>query len=136
MGTGGETAPLVGPDSVVVDTFDATGIDTESATLNGELVDLDGTESVDVDFEWREAGTDTWNTTSVQTIDASTAFEAQLTGLESGTDYEYRSVAESTTTTTRGSTVPFGTTRSGAAADTCDGSFDVLSDSRCSVRSS
>jgi subtilisin len=103
--TGGETAPLVGPDSVVVDTFDATGIDTESATLNGELVDLDGTESVDVDFEWREAGTDTWNTTSVQTIDASTAFEAQLTGLESGTDYEYRSVAESTTTTTRGSTV-------------------------------
>jgi subtilisin len=105
---------------VVVDTLNATGIDTESATLNGELVDLDGTESVDVDFEWREAGTDTWNTTSVQTIDASTAFEAQLTGLESGTDYEYRSVAESTTTTTRGSAVPFGTTRSGPSIDQFD----------------
>jgi len=73
-------------------TTPATDIDGSSATLNGELTDLGEFDEVDVFFEWREVGTEEWNTTDTQTLDEPGDFDAEIEGLEPGTTYEFRAV--------------------------------------------
>jgi subtilisin len=91
-----EAAVLDGSDgaSVAVSTGDATDVGTDAATLNGSLDDLGGADSADCYFEYREAGSDTWNTTGEQTLSSTGSFSEDVSGLASGTDYEFRAIAE------------------------------------------
>ncbi|MEA1930473.1 MAG: ice-binding family protein [Euryarchaeota archaeon] len=80
------------PDIPDVITTPATDVDESSATLNGELTDLGEFDEVDVFFEWREVGTDEWNTTDTQTLGEPGGFDAEIEGLEPDTTYEFRAV--------------------------------------------
>ena len=79
---------------VVVSTDGASGVGTDTATLNGTLDDLGGASSADVCFEYRESGASSWTTTTVQTLSSTGSFSADASGLASGTDYEFRSAAD------------------------------------------
>ncbi|MFO8114016.1 MAG: metallophosphoesterase [Halorubrum sp.] len=103
--------------SVSVTTAEAVDVDETSATLNGVLDDLGGADSADVSFEYREGGASSWSATGIQTLSATGSFSESVNGLESGTDYEFRAVAEAsdgdtdtgdtlTFTTDAGQTVP------------------------------
>lgn len=74
----------------------ATAVDETSAVLNGELVEIQDLDAVDVRFEWREVGASTTNVINVGTFSTTGTFSATLTGLNPNTDYEYKAVAEST----------------------------------------
>ena len=82
-----------GIEGVAVSTDGADGVGETTATLNGTLSTLDGADSADVYFEWGPAG-DRSNATAVRTRSSAGSFGAELTGLEAGTDYEFRAVAE------------------------------------------
>jgi len=77
---------------LVVQSNTATDVSAERMTVAGELTDLGGASSVEVYFEWRASGSKT-ATTSTQTLTAPGTFSADLTGLSSGTTYEFRAVA-------------------------------------------
>jgi subtilisin family serine protease len=87
LGGGGDPILSVTTDS-------ASSVGTDNATLNGTLSDMGGASSVDVYFEWGQAGGSLSNTTSVQTLSATGSVSADISGLSSGTDYEFRVVAE------------------------------------------
>lgn len=95
---------------VSVATDGATGVDETSATLNGSLTDLGNADSVDVSFEYRRAGSSTWNATSTQSLTSTGDFSKTVTGLTSDTDYEFRAaVLASDDDTDTGSPVAFAT---------------------------
>jgi len=83
-----------GDASVAVSTADATNVGDTSATLNGDLTDLGGADSADVYFEYGPSGGSLSNATSAQTLSATGSFSADVSGLDSGTEYEFRAVAE------------------------------------------
>ncbi|WP_247004244.1 DUF1349 domain-containing protein [Halosolutus gelatinilyticus] len=85
-GGGGDADPSVTTDS-------ASEIGTSSATLNGSLDGLGGADGVDVSFEWRTTTDDAWTTTGTQALSSTGSFSADVSGLSSGTSYEYRAVA-------------------------------------------
>ncbi|PSP80856.1 serine protease [Halobacteriales archaeon QS_1_68_20] len=92
-----EAAVLGGGDpdpALSVSTDSATSVGETSATLNGTLGDLGGASSADVYFEWGPAGGSLSNTTSAQTLSSTGSFSADVSGLDSGTDYEFRAVAQ------------------------------------------
>ncbi|MEF8784139.1 MAG: S8 family serine peptidase [Haloarculaceae archaeon] len=106
--------------SVAVSTDAVSSVGTDTATLNGSLTDLGGASSADVHFEWHQVGASTWNTTSTQTLSATGSFSESISGLSSGTDYEYRAVADASDgDTDTGTTVSF-TTDSGSTAPAID----------------
>jgi len=75
---------------------DATDVDGSSATLNGSLNNLDDASSADVYFEWRETGASSWNTTPSQTLSSTGSFSETVTGLSTGTEYEFRATGSAT----------------------------------------
>jgi hypothetical protein len=77
----------------VVETHAATSIGESSATLNGDLVDLDPAPNAMVSFEWGiSSGGYSWETTPQQ-MDAPGAFQANISGLLNYTIYYYRAKA-------------------------------------------
>ena len=115
----------------------ATGIGADSATLNGNLVDMGSAATVDVSFEWGITSGDLDQETTVQTMPSTGAFSAELTGLAADTDFYFRVkvVGDGTTysaeqTFKTGTTPPTVTT--GAATEvtgttaTLNGSLDDL----------
>jgi subtilisin len=103
-----------GGSELTVTTDSATSVGTDNATLNGTLSDLGGASSADVYFEWGPAGGSLSNTTGVQTRSSTGGFSADISGLSSGTDYEFRAVAEASDgDTDTGSTGSFTTDSSG-----------------------
>ncbi|ELZ19986.1 hypothetical protein C475_21849 [Halosimplex carlsbadense 2-9-1] len=113
----------------VVTTDSATGIDADSATLNGSLDDLGGAASVDVSFEWRDTADDAWTNTSTQSRSSTGSFSVDVTGLIGGTSYEYRAVATASDgdSVTAG-TSAFSTSSSGGGGSSTDGAYFDLSD--------
>lgn len=75
-----------------VDTTPATEVNGFTAVLNGELTDMGDFDEVEVYFQWRELGAEAWMVTPHQTMTATGPFDAEIEGLESGTDYEFRAV--------------------------------------------
>lgn len=80
--------------SLAVETLAATDVGPSSVTLNGALTELEGVEAATVSFEWIASDGSFPNTTSGQTLTAAGAFEAELSGLENDTQYDFRAVAE------------------------------------------
>lgn len=80
--------------SIDIETDPATGVGETTATLNGELVDFDGTDEVDVWFEYGTVGSGFPNSTASGTFEDPTAFSSDVSGLSDGTDYEFRAVGE------------------------------------------
>ena len=90
---------------------DPVGYDT--ATLKGNLTDLGDATTVDVFFEYRKDGAESWTETTKQTKTVTGTFNEALTGLDQYTDYEFRAVSEfdmqGTLTNTYGDTLTFKT---------------------------
>ena len=89
-----------------VETGKASSVTFDSATLNGELTAFSGFSQgtdADVRFEWGEAGKGLPKIADSGTLGSTGSFDAQISGLKSGTAYEYRAVAEAGTKTKKGS---------------------------------
>lgn len=80
---------------ISVETLQADQVQKTGARLNGELTQLKGTNSTDVNFAWGEVGQGTPNTTPKQSRNSTGTFEEQLTGLTQNTDYEFKAQAGS-----------------------------------------
>lgn len=107
-------------DPPAVTTKSASNITDTSVTLNGSLDDLGSASAADAYFKWRQVGASTWNKTGAQTLSSTASFDEDLSGIDSGTDYEYEAVAEASDgDTATGSTVTF-TTESSNTAPTID----------------
>jgi hypothetical protein len=77
-----------------VSTGGATGIGENSATLTGTLAGLGEADEADIWFEWGPVGSGTPNQTPVETLSATGSFNADLSGLDAGTTYEFEAYAE------------------------------------------
>ncbi|WP_049895508.1 DUF1349 domain-containing protein [Halopiger xanaduensis] len=121
-GGSGDTDP-------VVSTGSASSVDSSSATLSGGLDDLGGASSADVGFEYRETGGN-WSATATQSRSSTGSFSEDVSGLASGTDYEFRAtVAASDGDSDTGSTNSFTTSDdSGNGGTSGDGAYFDLSD--------
>ncbi|MFB6250138.1 MAG: fibronectin type III domain-containing protein [Halobellus sp.] len=105
--------------SLVVSTTDATSTGSTSAVLNGSLDNIDGKSSVDCYFRWRQVGTSSWNTTAKRSLSSTGSFSAELSGLEDGIDYVYKTIAQDGNGNAgQGSTVTFTTTDTPPAVST------------------
>ena len=94
---------------LAVSTESPTDVGETSATLNGELTELEGYDDADVSFEWGETGDGLANTTDAETLSATGAFDEELSGLDADTDYEFRAVAETDDDSAVGDTLTFTT---------------------------
>jgi hypothetical protein len=76
-----------------VATNDATGVTANSATLNGDLTDLNDSWGGHVSFQWGTTSVNDskyQNETAGKAVDTTGAFSFDLTGLTSNTTYYYR----------------------------------------------
>jgi len=94
-------------ESVSVVTDEATDVGESSATLNGEVAELEGADEADVGFEYGESGGDLSNAVDAGT--ASGAFDATVDDLDADTDYEFRAVAETDEASDEGDALAFTT---------------------------
>lgn len=109
---------------MVVSTDGATAIGETTATLNGSVTDRGNANSADIYFEYREAGSSSWNATSTQTLTSAESFTQNLNNLKSGTDHEFRAVAlASDGDTDTGGSVTFVTVT--AESDPAVGTFSI-----------
>lgn len=95
---------LTNPD---VDTNEATSVDADSTTLNGDLVDLGGDTNATVWFEWGTSEGDLNNDTSTSTLSDTVTFSKTITGLDEGETYYFRAVAENDSGTAYGTIKDF-----------------------------
>ena len=93
------------PVTVDVSTTGSAAVNETTATLEGTLDVLDGASSAEVAFEWGVSGEGLPETTSPETLSATGAFDATLSDLADGTDYEFRAVADADGTTDAGDTL-------------------------------
>ncbi|EMA70023.1 fibronectin type III domain-containing protein [Halorubrum kocurii] len=91
--TGSTTAFTTVEHLVSVSTDGATDVGETSATFEGSLPDLGNADSAEVSFEYRDAGSSSWDATATQTLTATGSFSETVTGLASDTDYEFRALA-------------------------------------------
>ena len=97
-------------ESVSVETGEATEVGETSATLNGEVTELEGADEANVGFEYGEVGGDLSNSVDAGTVSSTGSFDAEIDGLEDGSEYEFRAVAETTEDSDEGAVVSFTTT--------------------------
>lgn len=104
-----ETFVKEAPDMVLpaVTTDPATDVNESSATLNATLETLGDFPAVDVSFQYRVAGTDTWLETGPLTRTEPGAFAAEIDGLAFGLRYEFRAVLEADSLTIVGAIESF-----------------------------
>ena len=95
--------------SLSVVTHEATSVDTSSATINGELTELEGHDEATVYFEWGESAAGLPNATDGQTLSSTASFSDELTNLDASTEYEFRAVAEAGEDSDTGDTLRFTT---------------------------
>jgi hypothetical protein len=77
-----------------VATNDATEITANSATLNGDITDLNDAVGADVSFQWGTSS-ESWPNETAAVLRGAGAFSCSLTGLTSNTTYYYRAKADS-----------------------------------------
>lgn len=84
--------PFPGLPTVV--TQDTTNKTPSSVTLNGELTDIAGLESVDVFFRYRKTVDSEWIETTPQTLSENSTFDANIMALDSSTNYTFKAVVQ------------------------------------------
>lgn len=94
FGEGGYGMSPYGGEGLGVSTQGPTDVKPTTATMNGAVTELDDAESAECYFEWREKGSSSINTTSKRDLSSPGSFSADISGLTSGTDYEFWAVAE------------------------------------------
>lgn len=127
--------PSIGP-YVSVDTLEVEDIDYDTATLVGEVTDLDDVEEVNVYFRYREEDDDEWDSSSGENLDDEDVFEQTVYNLDYDTDYEYKAVAEWENDTATGDIEEFSTIRLAPSIDDPepeDGAIDLDTDVTLSV---
>jgi hypothetical protein len=82
-----------GDPELSVYTGSADDVSDTEATLRGE-VDFEGIDEATVHFEYRTIGRSYWEWTGTTTKTSEGDFEERVSGLSTGTDYEFRAVAE------------------------------------------
>jgi len=98
-----------------VKTKSATNVGVNQGTLNGELTDLGGANSVDVWFVWDKNYHINWqdyaysNAANKETIVQTGEFEYTISGLSSATPYHFRAVGQSGAGTSQGDDKTFTT---------------------------
>jgi len=110
--TGGFVTFTTQDTTLQVQTDQASSVTFNSATLNGNLTAFSGFsqgEDADVEFEWGEAGKGMGNIADAGTRSSTGSFDAQISGINNDTKYEYRAVASAGTKTRKGSTLEFTT---------------------------
>lgn len=106
-----------------VDTLQARDITDSSVRLRGEVTEFENVDPADVYFEYGETGSSK-QTTGTATIDGTGTFSADLSNLNSDTEYEFEAFAESEGISANGGVETF-TTEPG---DTIDLIEDFTSD--------
>jgi len=95
--------------SLSVKTLSATDVDASSALLGGEVTDLGSADLVTALFEYRLAGDSQWSETASTTLSTASTYSVAVSGLESDSSYEFRSVVYSERETFTGETQTFTT---------------------------
>lgn len=88
-------------------TVGPSSVTESSAILLGEVTSLGPYGSANVSFNWRQGGMPDWHGTPPVSLAAAAAFNVKLDGLQQGTRYEFRAVAQAGGETAYGATVPF-----------------------------
>lgn len=116
----GDILTFTTPDvSVKVETRQESGVTSDEATLNGELTEYSGTQSdADVRFEYGEQGNGLNQTADAGTRSSTGPFDATISGLDTGTTYEYRAVGSSQGETSKGGVVTFTTDDTALSVET------------------
>ena len=96
-------------ENVSVETRDASEVGETSATLNGEVTELENADEADVGFEYGESGGDLDETVDAGTLDSVGEFDATIDDLDPDTDYEFRAVAETDSDSDEGDMESFNT---------------------------
>ncbi|WP_245835463.1 ice-binding family protein [Natronolimnobius baerhuensis] len=96
-----------GPAALDVETRPATDINGSTATLNGELLELEGAAEATVFFLYRVKGTAVWTFTDEAALTEPGPFSATAMNLETGTTYEFQAVAQVGDTVVYGSILEF-----------------------------
>jgi len=78
--------------TVAVSTDSATDVAETSASLNGELTTLNGADSAEALFEYRQSGASSWTTTASQTLSSTGSFSQTVDSLSTDAEYEFRAV--------------------------------------------
>lgn len=89
---GGGSDPAPAP-QLAVETIGGTAIESTSATVSGNLTELTGVDHAWVSFEWWETTSGGTQSTAEQQLETTGEFDADLSELESDTEYEVRAVA-------------------------------------------
>ncbi|MFW6141973.1 MAG: InlB B-repeat-containing protein [Candidatus Saliniplasma sp.] len=113
-----------------IETDIVSSITSSSASLTGEINDMADESSVDAYFDYRKNGTDSWSSTSSQSISSTGEFSIDVSGLDRWTEYEYKAIVDNGTDTTEGSIKTFRTTNDDAtvslSSDTASWTADMI----------
>ena len=123
--------------TVVVSTGSISSVSSSAATLSGSVTDLGGASSAECYFQYRQSGADSWATTPGQTLDSTGSFTEDLSDLSSGTDYEFRAIADASDgDSDTGSTVSFTTDSQDTSVVVSTGSISSVSESSATLAGS
>ena len=114
--------------AIGVRTGETTDVSPDSATMLGELEQLEGFDEAMVSFEWGESGAGLPNTTAGEVITEPESFDAHTESLTPDTEYEFRAVAEAGGDTDVGESKTFSTPPEGTDPPEID-QFDVIDQS-------
>lgn len=104
---GGQNTTETVDTALGVSTVGAANTGPSSATLTGDLTELQGAEQAAVFFEYGPSNEGLPNSTAEQTLDSTVEFETTATGLASDTEYEVRAVARADGEVATGGTATF-----------------------------
>jgi hypothetical protein len=92
-----------------VETLQSENITTESFDALGNITELNDAEA-NASIQYRESGLTEWNVTGNVTLTNESTFNWTVSGLDSGTEYEFRAKASNSTDTVYGSVLQVNTT--------------------------
>lgn len=108
-----------GDNAPSVDTLSPTNIDTDSATLRGNLTD-DGNDTNDIYFKWGTSSNNLSHTLNAGTKSNTGTFSKTLSGLNEDTTYYYKACADNSNGSDCGVVESFDTDSNGGCIDCCD----------------
>ena len=108
-----------GDNAPSVDTLSPTSVDTDSATLRGDLND-DGNDTNEIYFKWGTSSNNLSHTLNAGTKSNTGTFSKNLSGLNEDTTYYYKACATNSNGSDCGAVESFDTDSNGGCIDCCD----------------